>query len=256
MLIGSSLKMYFSHARTVAWTRAVADVARDHPATAAGVMPFVVPQYPSIPACVEIGTPAGLAVGAQDVATEDEGAYTGEVSGAVLAEIGCTFVEVGHAERRRLFGETDDVVAAKTSAALRNGLVPLVCIGESRQEGAEPALAECLRQVDAALSAARAAGHGGDVVVAYEPHWAIGAAQPAAPDHIRAVCGPLRERLGVAPESVRVVYGGSAGPGLLTDIGDCVDGLFLGRFAHDPRAFAQILDEAAQLLGAHGEDSP
>jgi triosephosphate isomerase len=66
----------------------------------------------------------------------------------------------------------------------------------------------------------------------------------------------LRERLGVAPESVRVVYGGSAGPGLLTDIGDCVDGLFLGRFAHDPRAFAQILDEAAQLLGAHGEDSP
>ena len=255
MLIGSSLKMYFSHARTVAWTREVAEIVATHPALAAGITPFVIPQYPAIPACIEIGAPVGLAVGAQDIATHDEGPYTGEVSGAVLAELGCRFVEVGHAERRRLYGETDDVVAAKVSAAQRNALVPLVCVGEAERGDRAAAIAECVRQIEAALSASRAEGLHREIVIAYEPLWAIGAPQPAGIDHIDAVCRALRAHLQEAPEPARVIYGGSAGPGLLTEITDAVDGIFLGRFAHDPRAFGAVLDEAAEILAARPKES-
>ncbi|MBK0417808.1 triosephosphate isomerase [Leucobacter sp. CSA1] len=249
MLIGTSLKMYFSHARTVEWVTEAARLAGRHPAVADGrVVPFVIPQFPSIPAAVEIGGPAGLRVGAQDVAAEDAGAFTGEVSAAVLAELGCRYAEVGHAERRRLFGETEEIVAAKVDAALRNGLTPLLCLGELERGEPAAAVAECVRQLDSALGVARSAGRGGDIVIAYEPVWAIGAARPAGPDHIRGVCGPLREhaRARVSP-SARVIYGGSAGPGLLEAIGDSVDGLFLGRFAHDPASFGSVLDEAAAL---------
>lgn len=246
MLIGSSLKMYFSHAQTLAWLRAVAESVKAHRAQES-VTPFVIPQYPSIPECVQIAAPAGIAVGAQDVATEDAGAFTGEVSAAVLAEIGCRFVEVGHAERRRLFGETDDVVAAKVHAAQRAGLVPLLCVGEEHAGDPSRAVDEVLRQVEAGLADARAAGLFAETVIAYEPVWAIGAPRPADSDHIRAVCGPLRDYAASAREDIRVIYGGSAGPGLLTEIAGAVDGLFLGRFAHDPRAFVGILDEAAGL---------
>ena len=250
MLIGSSLKMYFSHARTLAWVREVAGIVRDHPAVAAGVQPFVLPQFPSIAACVQLGAAAGLAVGAQDLAAEDEGPYTGEVSGAVLAEVGGSLVEVGHAERRRLFGETDEVVAAKLAAALRHGLMPLLCVGEDRREDAAAAVDACRRQIDSALGPARAAGLTGPVTIAYEPLWAIGAPDPAGPDHIAAVCGALRAE---GEQAQAVIYGGSARPGMLAEIAGSVDGLFLGRFAHDPRAFAAILDEAADVLRAQAE---
>ena len=255
MLIGSSLKMYFTHARTVAWAEEVARIVAAHPAAAAGVTPFVIPQYPSIPACVQIGAPAGLAVGAQDLATHDAGPYTGEVSGAVLAELGCRFVEVGHAERRRLYGESDDVVAAKVFAAQRNGLVPLVCVGEAERGEPDAAVVECVRQIESALSAARAAGLHGEIVIAYEPLWAIGAPEPAGAPYIDAVCRALRAHLEQAPEHARLIYGGSAGPGLLTEIADAVDGIFLGRFAHDPRAFGAVLDEAAGILAARQKES-
>lgn len=242
MLIGASLKMYFSHARTVEWATAVGEIVAQHPA-GEQVEAFVIPQYPSIPACVEVGGP--LAVGAQDVATADEGAYTGEVSGAVLAELGCTLVEVGHAERRRLFGETDEIVAEKVHAALRNGLVPLICVGESDRMPAAEAAVHVRAQIDQALSEAAAANVRGAFVVAYEPLWAIGAPEPAAPAHIRAVCRAVRD--GLAGRDARIIYGGSAGPGLLTEIADSVDGLFLGRFAHDPAAVRAILDEVESL---------
>jgi triosephosphate isomerase len=244
-VVGVSLKMHLGHADTVAWCRAVAEIARAHPATAGGEAELVVlPSYLSVPAAV--GILDGLAaVGAQDLATEDAGAYTGEVSGGQVRELGGAFVEVGHAERRRLFGETDDVVRRKVDAALRAGLVPILCLGEEAAQDPADAAVECVRQLDDALADAAEAGHGGRIVVAYEPQWAIGAAEPASDAHIRAVCRELRARvraLDAYPGSA-VIYGGSAGPGLLTRIGDDVDGLFLGRFAHDPRAVAAILDE-------------
>ena len=251
VLIGTSTKMYFSHGRTLAWCRAVAEIARRHPATVGGSAGlFVVPGYLSVPGAVEALDGAAM-VGAQDLAVEDFGPFTGEVSGAQLAELGCSLAEVGHAERRRLFGEDDAVVRAKTAAALRNGLVPLVCVGEPDRLDPEAAAQECIRRLDDALASAGASGLSGRIVVAYEPHWAIGAPEPAAPEHIAAVCTALREHLRGLPSHAgsAVIYGGSAGPGLLSRIGHAVDGLFLGRFAHDPAAVAAVLDEVSNIAG-------
>ena len=198
------------------------------------------------------GTP--VLVGAQDLAAADSGAYTGEVSGAELAEVGVRFVEVGHAERRRLFGETEAVVAAKTAAALRNGLTPVLCLGEPEPVEATDAAAEVVRQLHAALADAPP----GPLIVAYEPIGAIGAPEPAPAAHIATVARRLRTELDAlepldaldARAGSSVIYGGSAGPGLLAALDGAVDGLFLGRFAHDPDALASVLDEAAELAAS------
>jgi triosephosphate isomerase len=252
-VIGSSLKMYFSHQRTLEWVRAVAAICADHPTTTGGTVKFfVIPTFPSIPAVVGLAQPAGIAVGAQDLHWEDAGAFTGEVSGAELAELGCTLVEIGHAERRAMFGETDELVARKTLAALRNGLAPVLCIGEPERGTPEEAAGFCIGQLTSALEPARTSATGGRLLVAYEPRWAIGAAEPAAPEHVTEVCGALREHLGgdqLFPQA-QVIYGGSAGPGLLPEIGAEVDGMFLGRFAHDPNAVRRILDEVAVITSA------
>lgn len=241
LTIGISLKMYFGRARTAEWSRAVAEIARTHPAITGGLVTLVV--LPSFPYLLETrilfaSTP--VRVGGQDLCWADEGAYTGEVSGEQLRELGCDYVEIGHAERRSLFGESDDMIAAKTAAALRNGLTPLVCVGETARSTVGAAVSECVAQLDSAFSTSA-----GSAVVAYEPVWAIGAAEPASAGYIAAVCRGLRAHL----PSAQVIYGGSAKPGLLTQLGDGVDGLFLGRFAHEPSAVAAILDEALAMGG-------
>ena len=244
LTIGISLKMYFGRARTAEWCRAVAGIARTHAAVTEDHARLVV--LPSHPYLLEASILFGdtpVSIGGQDLFWKDEGAFTGEVSGAQLRELGCNYVEIGHAERRRIFGEDNEIVAAKTAAAFRNGLIPLLCVGEERPSSVEASTDECVAQLDAALATAA-----GPVVVAYEPVWAIGAAEPASPAHIAGVCSALRSHLshsGVA--GGQVIYGGSAKPGLLTQLGEGVDGLFLGRFAHDPAAVATILDEVVEL---------
>lgn len=240
--------MYFTQARTLEWATQVAETLRTHPAVRPdGVEFFTVPSFLSIPSLVPLLAPHP--VGAQDLATADSGAYTGEVSGRELAEIGVKLAEVGHAERRRLFGETDEIVAAKTLAALRNGLDVILCVGEQEHTDPLQAVENVADQVMGAVEPARSQGLTGRILVAYEPQWAIGAPQPAPPEYIRAVCAPLAERFAQQTAfDFRVLYGGSAGPGLLPEIAPAVDGLFLGRFAHDPAAVSQILDEAATLL--------
>lgn len=245
VLVGISLKMYFGHAEAVAWFESVAALATGQPALADGSVRLVVlPSFISIPAAVARFDGTGVVIGAQDVAAADDGPFTGEVSASELAEVGVGVVAVGHAERRRLFGETDTVVAAKTAAALRHGLTPLICVGETAGLSVVAA-ATVIDQVDAALRGAPR----GAVIVAYEPVWAIGASAPADDDHITTVTLALRQHLAELPARVgsSVIYGGSAGPGLLTRLGTAVDGLFLGRFAHDPGALARVLDEAAAL---------
>ena len=247
MIIGVSLKMYFGHAQTLEWCRGVAALTAERPASSTRL--FLLPSFPSLPAVADLLSGTGVAFGAQDLAAADAGAQTGEVGGAMLAELGCRYVEVGHAERRTLFGEGEDLVAAKTAAALRHGLVPVLCLGEAVRGEAAQAAVECVRQLDSALADSRAAGLTGPLVIAYEPHWAIGAAEPAPDEHISAVCAALRTavaELDAHPDS-SVIYGGSAGPGLLARLADTVDGLFLGRFAHDPAALATVLDEADDL---------
>lgn len=249
--VGVSLKMYFGHRRSRSWLADVADIAARTPSIVQGdVEFFVAPTFPQLlPALDAVGGTRTL-VAAQNASAHDEGAHTGEVSPAELAEIGVRLVELGHAERRRMHGETDAVVAAKTAAALRNGLTPVLCIGEPERVSPADALAYASAQLLSAVNGAAA----GRLVVAYEPVWAIGAPTPAPDDHIRAVTSGLRELAASLPEraGTSVIYGGSAGPGLLTRLGDDVDGLFLGRFAHEPAALREVLVEAGELAGRRG----
>lgn len=242
--IGVSLKTYFGNAQARAWLTTIAGRAASHPAVSGGsVAFFVIPTYLQLHDALTAFAGTPVRIGAQDVSQYEPGAYTGEVTAVELAEIGVTIAEIGHAERRRLFGDTDDVVAAKTATALRHGITPVLCIGETDQTG--DAAATTIAQLHDALDDAPA----GPVIVAYEPVWAIGAPQPAPADHIIAVTTALREALGALRSRAgsAVIYGGSAGPGLLAHLGTAVDGLFLGRFAHDPDNLLAVLDEAAAL---------
>ncbi len=253
LTIGVSLKMYFGHARTLAWTAAVADVARSHPAVRSGAVElFVVPTFPALVPVRQLLDGSRVLLGAQDLAWADEGAFTGEVSGRELAEIGVDLVEIAHAERRSLFHESDEHVAGKVHAALRNHLRPLICVGEATRASSADAVRDVTAQLDRFLRTATADGLAGPVIAAYEPVWAIGAAEPAPDEHIVAVLAGIEAHLATRPELVGsvVIYGGSAGPGLLTRGQGRIGGLFLGRFAHDPSAVATILDEA-QSLAVH-----
>ncbi|MCJ1715144.1 triose-phosphate isomerase family protein [Curtobacterium sp. VKM Ac-2922] len=254
--IGISLKTYFSHARTLAWAGAVADIARRHPAVLSGAATlFVAPTFPALVPVRDLLAGSGVQLAAQDLGWADDGPFTGEVSGAELHEIGVDLVEIGHAERRALFHETDAVVAAKVHAAFRNHLRPLVCVGEttrpSRADDAatDDAVSDVTAQLDRALSESDAAGVTGPLTVAYEPVWAIGAAEPAPDAHVVTVLDRLAAHLATRPELAgsTVLYGGSAGPGLLTRGHGRIGGLFLGRFAHDPAAVEQVLDEVLAL---------
>jgi triosephosphate isomerase len=184
-------------------------------------------------------------LGAQDTFWEDKGAYTGEVSPLVLRQAGAKIVEIGHAERRAQFGETDDWAAKKAGAAARNGLIPLVCIGEKTHHNVASAavgaaIAECKPQV---MSVLGAVPDGSEVILAYEPVWAIGAKEPADPDHVVNVTKELRKLASGRSGVTRIVYGGSAGPGTYARIAEGVDGLFLGRFAHDIHNLKKVIEE-------------
>ena len=258
LTIGVSLKMYFGQRQTLDWCREVAAIARRHPVVAGGGAElFVLPAAPLIDPVLRIFDGAGVGVGAQNLSGEDSGPFTGEVSGALLREMGCRYAEVGHAERRRLFGEDDAAAAAKVAASWRNGLTPVLCVGESARAASADAARACVSEAEsilgqAGVGAGRPAtvGQARRVILAYEPHWAIGQPEAAPTGHIAAVTGALRQWLSSHPGMAgsRVIYGGSAGPGLLGSIRDSVDGLFLGRFAHDPAALAAILDEAEQTM--------
>jgi triosephosphate isomerase len=256
LLIGVSLKMYFGHEQTVRWCRAVADIAATHPAVRDDHVTLVVlpsSLYLAEVADIFAGTP--VAIGGQDLFWADEGAFTGEVSGKQLRELGCGYAEIGHAERRRIFGETDTMIAAKTAAAFRNGLTPILCVGEALRSNPAGAARHCRAQLDSALLEVHGAA-ARPLVVAYEPHWAIGAEEPASPEYVAKTCAALRDHLDSQPNFAgsRVIYGGSAGPGLLSELKGSVDGLFLGRFAHNPSALELVLTEAldgsAAMLGA------
>lgn len=252
-IIGVSLKMYFGYQRSIDYCRNVASMALAHPAVQSGdIELFVLPTLPVLPEAARILGAAGAATGAQDIFWEDEGAFTGEVGGRTVAELGGRYVEVGHAERRRIFGEDDRIVGLKTAAAYRNGLTPVLCVGELQQGSVEEALAQCTAEIDAALNRAQSLAPAGRTIVAYEPQWAIGATEPATPEYISAVITGLDAHLRNLPgqENSRVIYGGSAGRGLITKLDAAVAGLFLGRFAHNPQALKTVLDEAAARLAA------
>ena len=240
--IGISTKMYLGYSESKVWLGAVSALAKACEAVQTGqVKLFVAPTFPVLETTLRLTRGTPIQVAAQNASDQDGGALTGEVSPVLLAEMGVKLIEIGHAERRHHFGEGDDLVAAKVAAAQRNGLQPLLCVGEVARAAPKEAARACLEQVRAANINPRSSRP----VIAYEPVWAIGAPQPADPDYVCAVADELRQEMG--PETT-LLYGGSAGPGLLPRLHPSVDGLFLGRFAHDPRNIALILEEATLLV--------
>ena len=187
-----------------------------------------------------------FALGAQDLSTHDSGAYTGEVSGAFLAKLDCSYVIIGHSERREYHHETDAVVAAKVQAALKHGLVPVICVGETLEQREESGpTAVSVAQLTAALEGVAADA---DIVVAYEPVWAIGTGQVASPEQAQEVCvvlrGVLAETLGAdAAERTRVLYGGSVKSGNIASFmrEPDVDGALVGGASLLADEFAAII---------------
>lgn len=206
--------------------------------------PFV-----NLPAAVEAARGTRIQIGGQDVFWLKEGAYTGEVSAAMLKAIECQWVIIGHSERRQYFGETDETVAKKTVAALEAGLKPIVCVGE-RLEQRETG------STDAVLAAQFAGGLGGlsveqfaGVAMAYEPVWAIGTGKTATPEIAaeahRFLRAQIRAHFGVAAaESCRILYGGSVKPdniqALMTE--PELDGALVGGASLEPASFARIVN--------------
>ena len=164
-------------------------------------------------AAAVLGGTARAAWGAQTLSEHDAGAYTGEVSGAMLRELGCRYVSVGHSERRHLYGERDVQVAAKFGAAQRVGLVPILCLGETLDEREQGATGEVVgRQLEAVIATA-GVGALADAVIAYEPVWAIGTGRTASPEQAQAVHAAIRGRVGASDSAIAerlpLLYGGS-----------------------------------------------
>jgi triosephosphate isomerase len=204
---------------------------------------FVLPAFPSLWVAREQLTGSAIAWGAQDVHPQDKGAFTGDVSAPMLADLGCRYVEVGHPERARDHGETRRLVADKVAAVLRWGMSPIICVGEAEAIDEDAALAETLRGLEASLASVPR-GSVTPIVVAYEPEWTIGAGADAAPPERigrlhRGIRAWLRERDLAAS---RLIYGGSVDVAVAPDIlaQPHVDGLFVGRMALDPDAFSRI----------------
>jgi triosephosphate isomerase len=189
-------------------------------------------------------------LGVQNTHWEDKGAFTGEMSAAMARESGATFALVGHSERRHLFGDTDEIVARKILAALRHGLVPVVCVGETLDERRAGRVDEViLTQLDAALDALGPAD--GRFLVAYEPVWAIGTGETATPQDASAAQGTLRarldERLGPARSTrVPILYGGSVKPDNARELLQApnVDGVLVGGASLAPDSFAALVEAA------------
>ncbi len=246
-LIAGNWKMHNTHFEALALTQKLAFTLTDKDLDAAEVA--VLPPFTalrSVQTLIE-GDKLRLAYGAQDVSAHDDGAYTGEVSGRMLARLGCRYVLAGHSERRQYHGEDDALVNAKVKVVLAHGMVPVLCVGEPlpvRQSGEH--LPHTLRQLDGGL-AGLAAGQVGGLVIAYEPVWAIGTGEVATPADAQEVIGAIRERVGErhgaqTAAAVRILYGGSVKgdnmPAIMAE--PDIDGGLVGGASLDAGEFVKI----------------
>jgi triosephosphate isomerase len=187
-----------------------------------------------------------IGYGAQDVSEHTSGAYTGDVSGPMLAKLGCSYVVVGHSERRQYHHEDDALVAAKAKAVLANSMTPIICVGELLpvREAAQH-VPFCMSQLDGALDGLKS-DDVEKVVIAYEPCWAIGTGRTATPEDAQEVIGAIRNRIadlhGNTADRVRVLYGGSVKADNIAKIMEQpdVDGALVGGASLDPSEFARI----------------
>ena len=215
----------------------------------AGLRAVDVVLAPPFPALAAVGrrlAGSAVALAAQNVNPEPQGAFTGEVSPPMLVELGCAYCIVGHSERRTLYGESDAFVARKAAALLEHGIRPIVCVGETLEQREQGRTAAVVREQLAGSLASVPSERGADVVIAYEPIWAIGTgrtATPALAQEVHAlVRAALGERFGATAERIRIQYGGSVKPdnaaALLAE--KDLDGALVGGASLEPDSFAQI----------------
>ncbi len=246
-LVAGNWKMNLSEV----WAVRLLDELLPRLGPSAGVEVAVAPAFPCLRAVKDRlqGTPVILA--AQNVHWEDKGAFTGEVSPRMLAELEVRLVIVGHSERRIHFGDTDERVRRKAAAVRRHGMVPILCVGEQERERDEGRTLQVVeRQLRLGLAAVDVAD-GSEVVVAYEPVWAIGTGRTATPHQVQEVHRMIREQLAsmTSPEAaarVRILYGGSVtadGAPELLRLPE-VDGALVGGASLDPASFAAIAEAA------------
>ena len=249
-LIGTSFKMNLTSSETERYLDRLLPLVEP----LASIDLFVLPPFTSIWVARERLRRSKVAWGAQDVHAKDSGAHTGDVSAPMLSDLGCTYVEIGHSERRHDHGETDETVALKVAQVLRHRMIPIVCVGEPAQGNTEPAVEFVRDQLRTVLKVV-AASERSRVVIAYEPRWAIGLGAAAAnPGHIAAVHQGVHEFIVSKPGGgidARVIYGGSVDAMTAIPIleQEGVDGLFIGRAALDPDDFAAIAAEAQKHAG-------
>jgi len=246
-LIAGNWKLNLDHLQAIAFVQKLAWSLDDAKHDFAGVEVAVFPPFTDLRSVQTLvaSDKLPIAFGAQDLSAHDSGAYTGEISGAFLAKLECSYVIIGHSERRTLHNETDEVVAAKVQAALRHSLVPIICVGETAEDlETHGPSAVPVAQLRAALAGVTSAA---DIVVAYEPVWAIGSGQAATPDQAEQVAAALRavlvELLGddVAAKT-RILYGGSVKAANIAGFmrEPNVDGALVGGASLDLDEFASI----------------
>ena len=251
-LIAGNWKMNLNHFEAIALVQKIAFSLPDKYFDKVDVS--VIPPFTDLRSVQTLvdGDKLRLTYGAQDLSQHDSGAYTGEISGAFLAKLGCSYVVVGHSERRTYHNEDDALVAAKAAAALKHELAPIVCIGEHlevREAGEH--IAYCQDQLRGSL-AGLSAEQIGKAVIAYEPVWAIGTGRVASAADAQEVCAAVRKELGVLAsphiaETVRVLYGGSVNAKNIGDIvaQEDVDGALVGGASLDGEQFATLSAIAA-----------
>jgi triosephosphate isomerase len=248
--VGTSWKMNktLAEARQFAEGLAAADSGRDP-----RIQRFVIPPFTAVREVKAMLADTSVKVGAQNMHWADEGAWTGEVSPVMLKDCGLDLVELGHSERREHFGETDDTVGLKTEAAVRHGLVPLICIGETLADRESGRATEILAsQVRGALSRLDDTQKKAEILLAYEPVWAIGEnGIPASADYADARHAEIAE---VAQEllgrRIACLYGGSVNPQNCEELIACpnIDGLFIGRSAWKVEGYLDILARCAATI--------
>ena len=246
-LMAGNWKMHGNHLEAIALVQKLAFTLTDKDFDAVEVA--VLPPFTALRSVQTLidGDKLRISYGAQDLSRYDSGAYTGEVSGPMLAKLGCDYVLAGHSERRQYHAETDEVVNSKVQAALRSELTPILCVGEPlevRQAGKH--LEHCCGQLDGSLKGIPAAAVAG-MVIAYEPVWAIGTGEVATPEDAQEAIGAIRSRVSELYDAetagrVRILYGGSAKPDNIAPImaKPDVDGTLVGGASLDAGQFAQI----------------
>lgn len=220
-------------------------------AEVSGVESVICAPFTALPALVEAVRGTSLKVGAQNLHWEDSGAFTGEISGVMLKDLGVHYVIIGHSERRAYFADTDETVNKKVQAAFRHGLLPIVCVGESLEEREAGKTKDvCRVQTEAALEGLTGE-QAAQVVIAYEPIWAIGTGKTSTAEDANEVIGYIRERIAAkfgadVAGKVRIQYGGSVKPGNIREFMQQpqIDGALVGGASLEPASYIQLVEGA------------